>query len=263
MLNQYTFCIGRRFFLVAMCLTFNLHVHAAQLLSFEGKATDPDSSALLYTESHQIILDDAGHYLSAHVSYRYPNGDVFAEKTLDYSKDALAPDLSFYDKRKNEHTYVTVNFESNDLKVLVENAKGKQETNVKLDEPLVVVDAGFDRLIDSQWDTVKKDKELKFSFLAITRAQLINFEVVELTTNETSTFLELHPRNFFINILVDPIALEYDNKTHRLVSFEGLTNIEQFIDGEGTEENYVARIEYSYQPLKPFVPAAISTEITQ
>ena len=123
---------------------------------------------------------------------------------------------------------------------------------VKLDEPLIVVDAGFDRLIESRWNTLRKVKELDFTFLAITRAQLINFEAIEIKANENLINVELHPRNFFINILVKPISLEYDQHTKRLLSFEGLTNIEEFKDGQRTEENYIARIAYRYQALKPF-----------
>ena len=53
-------------------------------------------------------------------------------------------------------------------------------------------------------------------------------------------------------MLVDPIVLEYDLESKRLLSFEGLTNIERFNNGKRSEENYVARIDYYYQELKPY-----------
>lgn len=241
-----------KFIFLAICMLASLHIHATQLLSFQGKASDLKTSDLLYIENHKVILNEQGEYLSAYVTYSSPEGQIFAEKTLDYAKSSMAPDMLFHDKRSDEHIRVFLNDTNAYLQVLIEGKGKRKESNIKLDEPVIVVDAGFDRLIGSRWDVLRKDKEIQFTFLAITRAQLINFEAVEINVNDSSVFLELHPRNFFINMLVEPISLEYDRKTKRLMSFEGLTNIEKFENGKRTEDNYVARIEYSYESLKPF-----------
>jgi hypothetical protein len=225
---------------------------AAQLLNFEGRATEIDSGGLLYIEKHQVIIKDTGEYISSYVEYLDPEGQVFAMKTLDYAKSFLAPDLMFYDKRTKERITVFFNAGASYLSVLFENGAKREETMIKLGEPIVVVDAGFDRLIEHNWSALRKNKKIGFTFLALTRAQLINFEAIELESSNTSVDLELHPRNFFINMLVDPIALNYDVKTKRLTSFEGLTNIERFENGKRTEDNYLARIDYSYEPLKAY-----------
>tara|TARA_R110001599_G_scaffold301415_1_gene507023 strand:- start:6373 stop:7122 length:750 start_codon:yes stop_codon:yes gene_type:complete len=231
-------------------LLITLNSYGQKILSFEGKAIDPETSVLLYIENHQVTVNNAGDYLSAHVTYSNPEGEVFAEKTLNYDKNSLAPDMMFYDKRSGERTSVVLNTVDAYLDVLIETKKRREESKVKLDEALIVVDAGFDRLIKSRWGSLRKNKELDFTFLAITRAQLINFEVVEVKASDTSVLLELHPRNFFIDLLVEPIVLEYDINKRHLFSFEGLTNIEIFKDGERTGKNYVARIDYRYHPLK-------------
>lgn len=235
-------------FTVLVLMTFNSY--GQKLLSFEGKAIDPETSVLLYIENHQVIVNNAGDYLSAHVTYSNPEGEVFAEKTLNYNKNSLAPDMMFYDKRSGERTSVVLNTVDAYLDVLIETKKKRKESKVNLDEALIVVDAGFDRLIGSHWASLRKGKELKFSFLAITRSQLINFEAIETKTNDVSVMIELNPRNFFINLLLDPIVLEYDVINQRLLSFEGLSNIEVFENGRRTEKNHVARIDYQYQPLK-------------
>lgn len=246
-----THCYSRLYaFSLTMAITLN--GFAAQLLNFEGKAINPETSDLLYVENHQAILNDAGEYLSAYITYSNPTGEIFAEKTLDYTKNALAPDMMFHDKRSDERISVFLNKAENYLQVLIETNENRKLSKVKLSEPLLVVDAGFDRLIDSRWNALRKDKELKFTFLAIMRAQLINFEAIEVKANTNSVSLELQPRNFFIDLLVDPILLEYELNTKRLLRFEGLTNIEKFKNGKRTEENYVARIDYTYRPLKSF-----------
>ena len=123
---------------------------------------------------------------------------------------------------------------------------------IKLDKSTVVVDAGFDRLIEASWSKLIENKKVDFTFLALTRAQLINFEAIYTGLSKGVIELEFHPRNFFINILVDPISLSYDEKTKRLIHFQGLTNIERFENGTRTEENHLARIDYLYQPLQAF-----------
>jgi hypothetical protein len=235
-------------FVFFLLMAFN--TYADQLLSFEGKAIDPKTSVLLYIENHQVVLNNTGDYLSSVVTYINPDGDIFAKKTLDYRKNPLAPDMIFYDKRSDERTSVVLNADGTYLEISIETKNSTKLSKVKLDEALVVVDAGFDRLIESRWSSLIKEKELKFSFLAITRAQLVNFEVVEEKVSDSSVTIALNPRNFFINLLVEPIILVYDINNQRLLSFEGLTNIERYKDGKRTEENYVARIDYRYQALK-------------
>lgn len=237
-------------------LFISLNAYSAQLLIFEGAATDPKTSTLLYVERHRVIMNESGDYLSAYVEYRDPEGQVFAEKTLDYAKSTLMPDMMYFDKRSNERISVFFSPKSIDseagLRVLIEQEQNRDESFVKLDDSVVVVDAGFDRLIDKHWNTIRKSKEFEFSFLAITRFELFSFEVIESKANETSAYLELHPRNFFINLLVAPILLEYDIKTERLLKFSGLTNIERYKNGKRTEQNFIADIKYSYEPIKPF-----------
>ncbi len=53
-------------------------------------------------------------------------------------------------------------------------------------------------------------------------------------------------------MLVDPIFLEYDLASGRILSYKGLTNVEESISGKATGNNYIAHIKYKYSddPLK-------------
>lgn len=230
-------------------------VLAAELLRFEGRALDPETQALLYIEKHQVVLDDIGNYLSSYVTYIDPYGEVFAEKTLNFSGSQLAPDLMFHDKRHDERITVSVktpDAEKPYIRILIEQDGKRDESRVNMNASDVVIDAGFDRLLASQWQQLRQQKELDFSFLAITRAQLIKFEAIEESDQPGRINIELHPRNFFIDLLVKPINLEYDPYTRRLLRFTGLTNIEQYQNGQRTYDNYIADIYYQYQPIQAF-----------
>ena len=47
---------------------------------FVGRAYEPDTGLLLYTEKHSIQLNEAGQYQAAKVVYRDSQGELFAEK---------------------------------------------------------------------------------------------------------------------------------------------------------------------------------------
>lgn len=249
-----TKCFSSITLLVAV-LCVSMQVAASQLLRFEGRALDPASKTLLYTEQHQVVLDEQGNYISSLVEYLDPEGRIFAEKTLDFSKSQIAPDLMFYDKRHEQRTTVTLqaNSEGADyIYILNENGLQREQTRVEIDENKVVIDAGFDRLIALNWPVLLQQKQLDFSFLAITRSQLVNFQVKKDVLANRRISLELHPRNFFIGLLVDPIELEYDHETQRLLRFTGLTNIERYVNGKRSEENYLADIYYQYQDMQAY-----------
>lgn len=259
-IRQFTRFFSSRFavFLsaICICLCFPIMVSAAQLLLFEGKAKHPDSDALLYTEKHRVIMNDDGEYLSSFVEYLDPQGRVFAEKTLEFEKNKFAPDMMFHDHRSDQRVSVYLNLtEGKDsvLQLQLERGQNREETMIDVEPPFTLVDGGFDRFIHGNWQRLRQEKKLAFSFLAVTRSTLIDFEIEEIAADEATVFFELRPQNFFINLLVEPISLEYDINTKRLSKFSGLTNIERFIEGEASDENHVAEIQYTYEALKPFI----------
>lgn len=247
--------VKQRLLFISVAMLCSQLVLATELLRFEGRALDPETQALLYIENHQVLIDETGNYLSSYVTYVDPYGKVFAEKTLDFSGSQLAPDLMFHDKRNDER--VTVSVKTSDdakpyIRILIEQDGKRDESMVTIKTSDVVIDAGFDRLLATQWQQLRKHKELDFSFLAITRSELIKFEAIEEDAQLGRVNVELHPRNFFIDLLMKPISLEYDPDTQRLLRFKGLTNIEQYQDGKRTYDNYIADIYYQYQPVQAY-----------
>ena len=246
-----------RLVLICVAMLCSHGLAASELLRFEGRALDPESQALLYTENHQILLDNTGNYLSSYVTYSDPYGKVFAEKTLDFTGSQFAPNLMFHDKRHDQRITVSLKKEATQepyIRILIEEDSKRDESRVNVNSSDVVIDAGFDRLLATRWQQLRQQKELDFSFLAITRSKLIKFEAIEEESTLGRVNLELHPRNFFIDLLVEPISLEYDPKTQRLLRFKGLTNIEQYQDGKRTYTNFIADIYYQYQPVQAFTP---------
>ncbi len=216
-------------------------------LEFIGRAFDPATGAILYTERHNIQLSTQGQYLSAEVSYQDAQDKVFAHKRMQYANNITLPDTYFYEVDTPFAFQVTA--ESKGALALSYNDEQEQFKQV-VSVPksgFSVVDAGFDRLVQQQWADLLAGKTVRFNFLAVTRADFYEFRLSKSERSDANTLvLKLEPNNAVFRWLLDPAYLMYEQKSGRLMRFEGLTNIRKRIDGQAQDENYVAVIEYDY-----------------
>lgn len=217
-----------------------------QSFSFVGRAYEPESGALLYTERHDILLNNQGRYQRAHVTYRDEQGNVFAEKTLEYGEAATLPKTHFFELDSPFFFKVKLNDDTVALEYQDEEEQFKDKVKVEADH-FAVVDAGFDRLVNKHWQTLSNGQALQFSFLAVTRSAFYEFRLVPVAADDTDTLkLRLEPDNAVLRWLLDPAYLTYDSRSQKLLRFEGLTNIRKRVDGKALDENYIAVIEYDY-----------------
>ncbi|MBC3764425.1 hypothetical protein [Neptunicella marina] len=222
-----------------------LPLQAQQQLAIEGIAKDPDKGQVLYRESLKITTDSKQRLVDATVSYFYTDDKAFAIKSLTYGDEPLMPDLIFNDFRNDSQTQVR-----HDNKQLYVNYRIKDElTSKKLplpsDKP-VVVDAGFERLIQQYWLQLVAGNAISFYFLAIDRAKLVEFTLSKLNQSADTVVFEIKPDSFWVSLVVDPITLVFD-KQQRLLRFSGLTNIAALDDtGQVANHNYQATIQYRY-----------------
>lgn len=225
------------FFAMSLLVTMNVQATALQ---FIGTAVDLETGALVYTETHNVTLDESGDYLRTEVSYVAADGQLISTKTLDFSKNKLAPKLIFSDPRNNLRYNTTL---SPDYLVLETTQGGDTATDViAISENDIVVDAGFDRMLYRHWDMLLAGNERSFDFLALTRGSTIEFTLSTVSKSDTDVRFKIEPSSWFIRVLMDPIVLDYDLKTKRLMRYEGITNIAK----EGGDSNYSAIIEYRY-----------------
>lgn len=236
------------------------NAEAASVLSFIGEAYALDSEKLLYTEEHRIARDATGAYLTSRVRYRAPQGQLIADKKLDFRANVLMPNLNFTDLRNGSLLNVHLGKSLLLEKVsgnLAEQANGGQaeqklsQERIAIDDSdgPVVVDAGFDQLVLQYWQQLLAGESLAFDFLALSRGSLVGFELAKVSEDQRSVVLEIKARSWVISLLLEPIRLTYAKADGRLLEYRGVTNIAQAQDGKVLEDNYNARIRYRY--LKP------------
>jgi hypothetical protein len=232
---------------------FSIYASANTERVFMGKAYAIGSEELLYVERHTIKLSATGEYVSGQVNYFDPDGKPIATKSLDFADSQTMPKMSFIDKRINAKIEVEGLTQEKQHSVRIVQQRGDQRkvSEVKTeDKYTAIIDAGFDLYVMANWQKLLAGDTIKMEFLALTRSEYIGFKLepanLEKQVEKGQMVLSLRPQNFFIRLLLEPIYLSYDIKSKRLISFEGLTNLEMVEQGKGLGDNFVARIEYVY-----------------
>ncbi len=214
-------------------LALNSVAEASDTTEFTGKAYDPDSGDLLYTEEHRLERVD-GVPQRETVRYVTPEGDELAQKDMTYWEPARpAYRLTVIDPERTE----TVEPETDGVSVeSVES--GFLDWS---DEENYVIDGGFHYFILDHFDTLLDGDSVEFQFLAPTRTRWLGLRLRPIEQADGQLLLELNVRNRLLSLVISDIELTYDIETQRLLRYAGLTNLPK--PGGG---NYSANIEYSY-----------------
>lgn len=210
-------------------------------LKYHGAATDIKSNLLYYTEEHEELMNKGIHAMTK-ITYKNKDGQVIASKLLDYTTGFTTPSFHQEDTRNGHSEAVEVN--GNKVKINYKPSEKEALKTKTLDLPNgFVVDGGFNYFIKNNWKAVSEGKMVKFNFVVPSQ---LNYYAFRLRKDKETTFNNkqvitfiMDADNVFIRALVSPIVLTYDKQTHRLVKYEGISNIS---DNKGG--NYVVKITY-------------------
>lgn len=200
--------------------------------SFMGKAYDLNSNELLYTEHHYYVSE-----VIHKVEYREPNGEVFATKTINYEKSFFSPDFILENKRNGEF----ISAKKNNQKIILdykENSKSSIERSKVNDSASLVIDAGFDHFITSNWDSLISGNSLSVNYLIPSQGDFYELTLKQVNcdfdndsnkNSKESFCFSISASSFFIRIFSSELQLTYnhngEDNRYRLTSFKGRTNI--------------------------------------
>ena len=254
--NRYTTMLKRPYLYVArllattvLILLMAFPVYAERYrLELVGYARDVDSGELYYTENHIKHHDDKA--ITKHeVRYANAQGEVFATKTLDYSRGLYAPAFRLEDKRTG----------------YIEGARyteqGYQLFNQKPGDDMkyeVVGDGKYPLMADAGFDTFMRDNlsalsagEVPVMELAVAgRLSSYNFRAKAVAEHMIfgQPAVEVHsePASRLLRLLTGPLTLFYQKDNGQLLRYEGMTNIRNIETGK----LYTARIEFPVDEIR-------------
>jgi hypothetical protein len=105
------------------------------------------------------------------------------------------------------------------------------EEKIRSREENFVTGPAVELYLSKRWEQLSAGAsvEVQFGILEILRS--IGFELKKEGETEHLLKVKMKPSNFFIGLLVDPIHLEFDKLTKRLVRYRGRTPLRRMRDG--------------------------------
>jgi len=210
-----------------------------------GEAFDLKSDEPLYSETHCLSSDA----LAREVIYRNADGELIAHKILSYETGPTTP--SFVQHNFYSQQSIEVELKQDELTMTVKGANTTEPAKVISTRPSpnlpVVIDAGFDTFVTTNWDSLLAGENKSFQFPFAARESLVKLRIKPMGCtydSATDQCFSLEMNNWFLRVLVDPIELGYDAKLKRLTRYRGLSNI-----GDGNGNGLVVDIRYNYQDV--------------
>ena len=209
-----------------------------QALTLKGVAKSLDGKTTLYTELHQIVLNEKGENLKIDTSYAKPDGDVFAKMTSDFSKNKTVPIIFFEDLRFKKKEELTFDEDGKKMTLkVVKNGKTEQQS-FPIKENMVV-GQGFDNFVKINFEKLIK-KTIGISFGVLAKLDFFNFTAkFRGEPKETANF-GINIDNIFLKLFLSELQVEYDTKTKQLVRYKGLSNL---VTDSGDDQNVLIDYE--------------------
>ncbi|MBT8447639.1 MAG: hypothetical protein HKO62_12940 [Gammaproteobacteria bacterium] len=216
----------------------------ALLVERIGEAFALGSGDLLYTEHHREQVDN-GRVVASEVTYRDTSGASFAVKSLDFSANALAPDFRLDNGRAGHIEQANKN--GDELKVAFKHPRRDELNEVVLPLPAdAIIDAGFDRFIETHWAELKAGETLRRYFLVPSMQEFLRFRIRSTgqatIDGRRAEVIVLEPDSGLLRLLVTPIKTFYTSDKPSLLRYEGVSNM-RGADGK----NYKVRIDFGTQ----------------
>jgi len=201
-----------------------------------GYAYKIDSKELLYTETHNEIWKD-GLIVSDKVVYRDAQGNVFAEKQVDFRNNRFAPDFTLKNQRTGHLEAGSNKRDDYEIEFRPVDTADKKTEVVDLPSN-AIADAGFDEFIIRNWDEIIAGKTLRRDFLIPSMFGFYDFRIYQSDVlekeNQKRRVINVESNNFFYRLLGAKTQLEYAYDEPSLKTFTGVSNMR---DEEGNNLN--------------------------
>jgi hypothetical protein len=207
--------------------------------TFVGYAYSADDDGLVYTEHHEREWQ-ADKPVRMQTTYRLPNGERFAERTVDYLEGGR---VSFQMKDERIGYREGAKLAGDQLELFVQRGaeQPRQTDAIDLAEDLIV-DAGFDSFVRQHFDRLLQGDAVEARFAVPSRRAAYDCEielVEELTIDGApAVTLRLRFKGFLLSLFADPVDVSYHRDTGQLLRYVGVSNLR---DTDG--DNYQVRIE--------------------
>lgn len=215
-----------------------------------GYAYAAGSGELIYTEHHQEWWK-GNRILRDTVTYRDPEGSVIGEKHVDFRTGDDAPEFLLRNIRTGHSEGARA--KSKQLEVSFKQAQGAPLKSEALNLPKgAIVDAGFDRFVENNWDALMRGDTFVRPFLIPSRLQFMDFRIRRVDDGrdpERATF-EMAIDSPLVRLFAPSIKVAYQTNGRTLLEYDGVSNMRNS-DGENLD------VKIRFNPARSVVSAGL------
>ncbi len=186
-----------------------------------GFATSLDSGQSLFREQHLLRRDGDGAPLERLVVYRCMDDTPFARKLVDYRGAPYAPAFQLVDVRLGYREGVLR--DAGEARVFIDRPNAAKQT-APLPSGALVIDAGFDQWVRSEWPRLTAGERVPMAFLVPSRLTSYAFNVYEVGDEGAARRFRLRLGGL-LGWIAPHIDVVYAEADRRLLRFEGLSNL--------------------------------------
>lgn len=213
---------------------------------FTGYASNLESGAFVYTEHHQRTYKN-GRPVEWQVTYRTPEGEVMARKTLDFSANRFVPTYQLKIPDEGYREGIERTEEGGWRMFRRETTNAARDTRSFKVNKNTAADSGFDPFVKGHLNTLMTGETVTFSFGVAGRQSVVDMKArrIDDTTFEGERAVQFKASldMFLVNWFVDSIKLTYDPDTRALLEYRGISNMHN-----EAGDTYPVRVSYYSEP---------------
>lgn len=200
--------------------------------AYPGKAFDTERNQPAYTEERQEHFS-AGKLTATETKFTSPQGKLFADLTLDFSRFPFKPDYNFKDFRNGYLEGATVSATSILAYFQDSSLAPRKEKTLVVPEPCVI-NGGVGEFVKANWANILAGKKIPFNLVVPARLDYYKFVAyVDMkfavpqkgTRNLICKPIVIEPKNSLLAMLLPTIVMYYEPKTLQMIRYQGIVNI--------------------------------------
>ncbi|HSS65061.1 MAG TPA: hypothetical protein VLS27_11560 [Gammaproteobacteria bacterium] len=214
-----------------------------------GYAYGAESGSLLYSEHHQEWWK-GGRILRDTVTYRDAQGNIIGEKHVDFRTLERAPRFLLRNIRTGHSEGAIPDSDKLNVSFRRNREAALKKEALELPEG-AIVDAGFDRFVENNWNALMRGEAFVQPFLVPSRLEFIDFRIqrVDDGSDPERTTLEMAADSPLLRLFAPAITVVYGTRDRSLLEYDGVSNIRD-AGGENLD------VEIRFDPSRSDVSAA-------
>ena len=191
--------------------------------SYVGYAYERGNSKPVYSEEFTDHFVN-NRYTETVTHYFDPNKKLIARRTLDFSRSLFAPDFRTEDLRTGSMEGAELKNEKVRLFFRKDKNSPLKEKTIDVPQP-VVIDGGFNQFIKARWVELEQGETIVFNFTVPAHLDFYRLKATRVSDPTHELIIRIEPDHLLVRWMAEPILVNYNRFTKRIVSYEGKSNI--------------------------------------